>query len=242
MFLFRRISRFSLLLAFSLVFLSCGSHLSERLPNLSASKGSGGVSRDLAQNMELAIQKGQISEVEAFLRAGFPVNQLLNTGYTPLQQAIVSTHPIAFEAMFTALMAKGADPLLRDAKGNSALDLAQGKRVALRLLQPERNNELLKQLFANLEAETDRSRIVSFFTSEGEDVNVIEPESGHTPLTLAISLKSRRLFGSLVQDLVSDIDINKRNGKGVSPLRLAKEKDNEWTLAVTKLTELGAKE
>jgi len=234
-----RVSRLFLL---ALALTGCGQHLSERLPNLDSAKGKGGgvVNRDLAQNVELAIQKGQAASLEAYLASGFPVNQPLNTGYTPLQQAIVSTKASRFEEVFRVLSARGADPLVRNAHGTTAMELARAKRVAARLLQPERNEELLRQFFADLEAEEERSRVVSFFTDEGEDVNVIDPGSGHTPLTLAIALKRRKLFAPFLEELAEDVDLSKPNGHGKTPLAVAREMN--WNLAIAKLVELGAKE
>ena len=220
---------------------ACGHHLNERLPNLSAAKGGTVVSRDTAQSVELAIQKGNAEELAALLAAGFPVNAQLNTGLTPLQQAIVSTTPAKFERVFRVLMEKGADPTIRDASGNDAHKLAEGKRVAARLLQADRNDELVKQLFEEIEVAEDRASIVGLFKDQGEDVNLVHPDTGETPLTWAVGIRKRLIFGALMEEsLREELDVNKANRDGKTPLRLAKEQN--WNLAVQPLLDRGAKE
>lgn len=225
---------------FVVLLAGCGQHLSTRLPGLAVSGGSGLVTRDLDEKMALSIFKGNVAEVSEFLEAGFPVNHPLKSGLSPLLEAVARTPSERFEAMFRLLIAKGADLSFRDPQGKSALELAAGKRVALRLLQPEKNQELLRELFTILKESRDRSELVAIFKEQGEDVNVIYEESGHTPLTFAISLRSRLLLAALTVDLGTILDINKKMKNGNSPLRFAKE--TEWSLAVTKLIELGAKE
>lgn len=230
---------FSLLVA--LLATSCGHHLNERLPSLAADKGGAAVSRDTAQSVELAIQKGNTEELAAFLAAGFPVNAKLNTGYTPLQQAIVSTAPAKFERVFRVLVEKGADPAIRDADGNDALKLAEGKRVAARLLQADRNDELVKRVFEELESAEERASIVALFKDQGEDVNLMHPETGETPLTWAVGGKKRLTFGALMEEsLREELDVNKSNRDRKLPLRIAKELN--WNLAIQPLASRGAKE
>ena len=237
--MFRSLLPFSLLV--SLLATSCGHHLNERLPSLAADKGGAAVSRDTAQSVELAIQKGNADELAAFLAAGFPVNALLNTGLTPLQQAIVSTSPAKFERVFRVLMEKGADPAIRDGAGNDALKLAEGKRVAARLLQADRNDELVKQLFEEIEAAEDRASIVGIFKDQGEDVNVVHPETGETPLTWAIGIRKRLIFGALMEEsLREELDVNRPNREGKTPLRIATQ--TNWNLAIQPLVNRGAKE
>ncbi len=234
---------FSGAMLLAIFFTGCGQHSSTRLPALGKAKGSGAVSRDLAEKVELAIFKGDAEELEAGLAAGFPVNQALKSGLSPLLEAIARTPPEKFEKIFSILQNKGADPAQRDPEGRSAVELAQGKRVALRLLQPEKNQELLRELFELLRNAQDRSEIVAIFKEQGEDINVGDPETGHTPLTFSISVRSKMMFGALTTALYNILNVNKKMKDGRTPLRFARENgDSEWTLAVNKLLELGAKE
>jgi|GEM_PF-5785814 len=218
----------------------CGRHISSRLPGIATGTGSGAVTRDLEEKVALAIYKGEVAEMATYLDAGFPINLPLKSGLSPFLEAIVRTPPDRFEAMFRLLILKGADIALRDPSGKSAIELAAGKRVALRLLQPEKNQELLRELFSFLKDSRDRSELVAVFKEQGEDVNLVDDETGHTPLTFAISLKSRLLFAALTVDLTTSLDVNKKEKNGRTPLRFAKE--TGWNLAVNKLIELAAKE
>ncbi len=237
--MFRSLLLFSLPVL--LVLAGCGHHQNERMPSLGRAKDGTSISRDTAQSVELAIQKGEADQLAALLATGFPVNAKLNTGLTPLQQAIVSTGPTKFEKVFRILMEKGADPSVRDADGNDALKLSESKRVAFRLLRPDQNADLVRQFFEEAEAEGDRSAIVALFKEKGEDVNLVHPDSGHTPLTRAIELRSRRFFAALMEQALRDeLDVDKPGAEGKTPLRLAKE--TNWNLAVGPLTDRGAKE
>jgi hypothetical protein len=80
------------------------------------------------------------------------------------------------------------------------------------------------------------------FKDQGEDVNVSHPETGHTPLTFAIELKSRRFIGALMEEsLRAELDINKPGAGGLTPLKLARDQ-KQWSLAVNALAARGAKE
>lgn len=77
--------------------------------------------------LHLAAERGDLEEVRKLLASGADIDELDETGYTPLMRAALRDR----ERIAKFLLERGADPSRRDRRGRSAADLApRGGRVA----------------------------------------------------------------------------------------------------------------
>jgi len=166
----------------------------------------------------LAVQRGDLDQLERHIHWGTDINVLLPNGQYPLQFAAKKGEII----MVKTLLKHGADMAAVTADGDSALDLAilngrtQLAEVLLAQGAPLDASPLL--LKAAQIGVTDRDT-VRFLTERGADLEQSNAD-GDTPLLIAIRQDNHRLATHLVN---RGADVNAKAADGQSALALAKK-------------------
>ncbi|MCB0368844.1 MAG: ankyrin repeat domain-containing protein [Bdellovibrionales bacterium] len=152
---------------------------------------------------------------ELFLDKMFDVNTILNTGRTPLMEAILwkKTKIVKW------LLDLGADPEIKDQQGQNSYDYASDNKEILVILKPEILEQLREKLYQII-LENDRFVLKDMF-EEGLDFN-FRFSTGETPLILAIKQKSEGLIRVFLQP-GSTVDVHLVDDKNKSPLDWAEE-------------------
>lgn len=166
----------------------------------------------------LAVQRGDIDQLDRHIYWGSDINAMLPNGMHPLEVAAEKGRFV----MVRTLLGHGAAIDNRSADGDSALDLAilNGRTQVAELLL-ERGADLdASQLLlrAAQTGVTDRD-VVRFLTERGADTE-IRSDDADTPLIVAIRQENHRLAMHLVNQ-GADVDTQTADGK--SALALARE-------------------
>jgi ankyrin repeat protein len=166
----------------------------------------------------LAVQRGDLDQLERHIHWGTDINVMLPNGQYPLQFAAKKGEII----MVKTLLKHGADTAAVTADGDSALDLAilNGRTQVAEVLlaQGARLDASAVLLKAAQIGVTDRDT-VRFLTERGADLEQRNAD-GDTPLLIAIRQDNHRLTSHLVN---RGADVNAKAADGQSALALAKE-------------------
>ncbi len=170
----------------------------------------------------LALQRGDIDQIERHIFWGVDLNKVEHTGQMPLHIAAEKGLPIVTEL----LLEHGAKINAKDSKGNTPLHTAvmSGRtQVAGFLIKRGAEfdpNKLLED--AVLNSVTDRD-VIRFLLRNGADINHIS-DKGSTPLLEAIKQNNRALVKLLI---ANGSDVNKPDSSGQTPLHLANQMKSE---------------
>jgi ankyrin repeat protein len=166
----------------------------------------------------LAVQRGDLDQLERHIYWGTDINTALPDGQYPLHTAAEKGRII----MVRTLLKHGAEIDRETAEGATALDLAilAGRTQLAELLLSEgaRLDASALLLKAAERGVTDRD-IVRFLIERGADTEARNPE-GDTPLLMAIRQDNHRLATHLVNQ---GADVNAATRDGQSALALARE-------------------
>ena len=177
----------------------------------------------------LALQRGDIDQIERHIFWGADINQIGPSGQMPLHVAAEKGRPIVTER----LLKHGADIEGKDKNNHTPLHTAvmHGRTQVAELL--------LKQ-GAKLDAEmllmdsiknniTDRD-VIKMLLLKGADINLISA-NGITPLLEAINQGNRVLVKLLI---ANGSDVNQASSTGQTPLQLALQNNDDSIIRLLK--------
>lgn len=166
----------------------------------------------------LAVQRGDLEQLDRHLHWGSDINAALPDGRYPLQAAA----ELGRQVMVQRLLKQGADITATGADGRTALDLAvlAGRtRVAEILLEHGARLEPSALLLQAAESDTMNRDTVRFLVGHGADTEQ-RNAAGDTPLLIAIRHGNHRLATHL---LAQGANFNATTADGQSALQLASE-------------------
>lgn len=166
----------------------------------------------------LAIQRGDIDQVERHIYWGTDINTPFPSGRYPLHEAAVKGRIILLDMLIDA----GARVDVKDGTGRSALDLAilNGRiQAAWVLIRADAQHDPSQLLLLAAKRDVEDRDVVAFLKELGADMNATD-ENGDTALLIAISRNNNRLVNHLVEH---GVDVNLPNREGRSPLRVAQD-------------------
>lgn len=230
-------SRYLLLFSLTL-FAACGSHETTRISGKIASE-SAPTEEDRSESglMVTAISGGDLGKVQELLAKGFPLETLLAKKRTPLLEAIAWNRRLIVEF----LLNQGADPKAKDEEGKDAFSLCAGNINLEQTLDSQLRARIEAEVFLAVQ-KADAALLKRALEQNFANPNA-ENSEGETPLTLAIKLKANAAFRPLFQKRANtylEIDLNKRNRAGESPLFLARQ--GKISAVESHLVKNGAKE
>jgi len=164
----------------------------------------------------LALQRGDIDQIERHIFWGADINKAGPNGQMPLHIAAEKGRPIITEL----LLKRGADINGRDSKAKTPLHTAvmSGRTQVAEFLIKRgaefKPNKLLEDMVNN--SVTDRD-VIRLLLRNGSDINHIS-DQGITPLLAAIKQGNRVLVKLLIDN---GADVNKPDNDGQTPLHLA---------------------
>ncbi len=171
--------------------------------------------------LHLAIQRGDIDQIQRHIEWGADINQIDTSGRQLLHIAAKQGELV----IIRLLLKHGADINGLDGNSHSPLHAAlmEGKtQVASFLIKKGAANDPNSLLLAAIDNRVADRDVFRLLASLGADVNHLD-NKGRTPLILAINTDDRVLVKYLI---TQGTDLNKRNKEGVSPLRLATNRAN----------------
>lgn len=178
----------------------------------------------------LALQRGDIDQIERHLFWKTDINKKGPTGQTPLHIAAEHGQQIVIKL----LLKHGADINSKDSEGNSPLHTAimSGRTQVADLLIKNgatfNPDLLLEESVRNNISDRD---VISFLLLKGANINHITT-NGLTPLLEAIKQNNRVLVKHLI---ARGADVNMAGDSGETPLQLAKQiKDDSIVRLLTK--------
>jgi ankyrin repeat protein len=166
----------------------------------------------------LAVQRGDLEQLDRHLHWGSDINAALPGGLYPLQAAA----ELGRQVMVQRLLKHGADIAATDAEGRTALDrsvLAGRTRVAEILLQHGASLEPSALLLQAAESDSMNRDTVRFLIEQGADTEQ-RNAAGDTPLLIAIRHGNHRLATHLLDQ---GADFNATTADGKTALELAGE-------------------
>lgn len=169
-------------------------------------------------SLYLAVERGDIEQLERHIHWGSDVNAMLPNGKPPLAVAAEKGRFV----MVRTLLRHGAEIDAPTNDGDSALDLAVlNGRIQVAELLLERGANLDPSLLLLRAAQVgvaDRD-VVRFLVSRGADTEV-RADDGSTPLIIAVRQDNHRLATHLVNQ---GADVDATTADGHSALSLARE-------------------
>jgi uncharacterized protein len=169
----------------------------------------------------LALQRGDIDQIERHIFWGADINQAGPNGQTPLHVAADKGRPIITEL----LLKHGADMEGTDGDGNTPMHTAvmSGRTQVAELLirqgaRFEKDRLLMDSVRNNI---TDRD-VIRMLLLKGADINHFSTD-GVTPLLEAIHQGNRVLVKLLI---TNGSDVNLASTTGQTPLQLAEQKQD----------------
>ncbi len=166
----------------------------------------------------LALQRGDIDQIERHIFWDVDINKAGPNGQTPLHVAAEKGRFIVTEL----LLKHGAEINSRDSQGNTPIHTAimfGRTQVAEFLIQRGadfNSNKLLEDMVNN--SVTDRD-VVRLLLRNSADINHLS-DQGNTPLLDAVKQSNRVLVKLLI---TNGSDVNKAGSSGQTPLQLAKQ-------------------
>jgi len=166
----------------------------------------------------LALQRGDIDQIERHIFWGADINKAGPNGQMPLHIAAEKGRPIVTEL----LLEHGADINGRDSKAKTPLHTAvmSGRTQVAEFLIKRgaefKPNKLLDEMVSN--SVTDRD-VIRLLLKNGADINHIS-DQGLTPLLVAIKQDNRVLVKLLIDN---GADVNKPDNNDQTPLHLANQ-------------------
>lgn len=203
---------------------ACGKHESQSSGYTKPNETKTGLDcADPAACMKEAIDTENRAEFEKIL-AGSGPDLVVEHGQTLVIYATKKNVPV----FVFILVGKGANLELKDEEGFTAMDYAvKGELVRIQLLlNPAQQAQMQKDLMAAVEA--NKVSTVSSLLKNGADPNFVG-DSGETPLTTAITKKSKGIFNLLAKwkdpgFQLTRTNLNLANTAGFTPLQLAEQK------------------
>ncbi|WP_275096790.1 ankyrin repeat domain-containing protein [Sedimenticola hydrogenitrophicus] len=172
--------------------------------------------------LSLAVERGDINQIERHILWGSDINQLNINGEAPLHVSATQGNYIAIKL----LVENGADINLPDKNGISALGRAviSGRTQIAEYLFMQGAQQEPDQLLDLLVRAGNTSRdIIPLLIKRGARINH-QDEAGQTPLMRAIAASHRVLVKNLIQN---GADVNLANNAGQRPLAVAREQGDE---------------
>ncbi len=173
----------------------------------------------------LALQRGDIDQIERHIFWGADINKAGPNGQMPLHIAAEKGRPIVTKL----LLEHGAEINAKDSKGHTPLHTAimSGRTQVAELLIKRgaefKVDKLLEDMVSN--NLTDRD-VIRLLLRNGADINHIT-DQGNTPLQAAIQQNNLVLVKLLID---YGADVNKPDNTGQTPLHLAKQVKNEFII------------
>ncbi|WP_456373729.1 ankyrin repeat domain-containing protein [Thiolapillus sp.] len=158
----------------------------------------------------LAMQRGDIEQIERHIVWGTDMNQLDRDGYAPLHVAVRNGRV----AIVRLLLKKGVDVQRRDAQGHDALYhavLGAHLRIADLLLKAGADLDATALLLAAVDQDVSEREVYRYLNKHGADMN-LRDKDGDTPLLKAIHKGNHKLAKHLVS-FGADVTVTDKNGK-----------------------------
>ncbi|MCW8890892.1 MAG: ankyrin repeat domain-containing protein [Sedimenticola sp.] len=172
--------------------------------------------------LNLAVERGDINQIERHVQAGSDINRPNNRGETPLHLAATQGSYVIAKL----LVKSGADIDTLDNTGNSALNrsvLNGHTQITGYLIKQGAKHEPTQLLHLAVEAGVKDRDIIPLLIELGAEINQ-QNAAGETPLTAAITAKNRVLVKLLVS---SGADVNLANAAGERPLAIAEQQGDQ---------------
>jgi len=169
----------------------------------------------------LAVQRGDIEQIERHIAWGSDINELDKDGLSPLHVAANKGRYVVVKLLLNS----GANADAKDRNGNTPLSTALlAGRIQIAELLKQKGastdaNQLLMQVV--LQQASDRD-VLALLVKWNADLNHTT-KNGQTPLAVAISQADLKMAKLLIR---SGVDVNKPNREKVSPLELAEKGQN----------------
>ena len=172
-------------------------------------------------SLYLAMQRGDLDQIERHIHWEANLNQPLPNGKLPLQMAAGMGRPI-----ITKLLIKdGANLSAKDHEGKTALyrALESGRtQIADILLKSGAKLDPTAMLQDLVQAQVTDRDMLAFLIDRGAEINAVGKD-GKTPLTQAIGYGNLLLTKQLIR---AGADVNKADAQGNRPLKIATERNN----------------
>lgn len=169
----------------------------------------------------LAIQRGDIDQIERHIRWEADINQIDVDGRRPLHVAADRGRYVIAKL----LLKYGADINAKDRQGHTPIHsalLAGRTQVADLFIKKGADFDadvLLEQIVASDTSDRD---VIEFLIKQGADIDHLD-KTGNSPLTSAVS-RNQRVMAKLL--IAAGADVNKSSAAGLRPLDLAKKQEN----------------
>lgn len=133
-----------------------------------------------SEKISTAIQNNDWNSINALLSTGLPVNTILDSGRTLLNESVLWDR----EDIFKNLMVAGADPKLKDQTGTDTVEMCAEKINFQVLLDPTLLPKFQDELFSYLESEDNDE--LKRLLEQKLNPNFVSA-TGETPLTYAVT-------------------------------------------------------
>lgn len=166
----------------------------------------------------LAVQRGDIDQVERHIHWGSEIDAVFPSGRTALHDAAEKGRII----LLKLLIDNNAEIDTQDAAGRSPLDLAvlNGRTQAAEILiEAGASYDPSMQLLMAAKHGVEDRDVVRFLKSHGANLDTTD-DQGNTALMIATSLNNHRLVTHLIEQ---GADVNLRNREGSSALKIARQ-------------------
>lgn len=171
--------------------------------------------------LNLAIERGDINQIERHVQWGSDINRANNEGETPLHIAATQGSYIIIKL----LIKNGANIDTLDKAGNSALTravLGGHTQITEYLIKQGAKHDPTQLLHHAISAGVTDREIIPLLVKLGAQIDQ-QNSAGQTPLTAAISKNNRVQVKLLIQ---SGADVRLADGSSVTPLSIAQKLGN----------------